>query len=399
MEIRIAPASGPPPSDRDVEIVERKGLGHPDRICDAVMDRVSVALCAAYRKAVGAIAHHNCDKGTLVAGQAEPRFGGGRILEPMKIIVGDRASRVPGVDVAAVAEGAVRGWFREQLPRVDADRQVQVQIELKPGSAPLAGLFGRGAGVLGANDTSAAVGYAPLTETERLVLEAERWLNAPELKALFPEAGEDVKVMGVRTGRRLELNVAVPLVDSRVRSVRDYLDRKEELRTALGEHLRARLGTLGELEVGINRLDRADDGLAGLYLTVTGTSAEHADSGQVGRGNAVNGLIALHRPRGAEATAGKNPVSHVGKIYGVLSHVLARELQAGVPGVASAVVWMCSRIGVPIDRPWVVSVEVGLAPGAALADVRGAVESLILARLERLPEFCDELARGVHPVC
>lgn len=399
MDIRISRAEGPWPSRRDVEIVERKGLGHPDTICDAVMDRISVRLCAEYLRVLGAVAHHNCDKGTLVAGQADVRFGGGRILEPMRLIVGDRATAVPGVDVPGIAEAAARGWFREQLPRVDAERGLTVQIELKPGSAPLAGLFGGSPAIHGANDTSAVVGYAPLTETERIVLEAERHLNSPGFRARFPEAGEDVKVMAVRTGRRLGLSAALPLVDRFVESATSYVERLERLRLDLRAHLEAKLDALDGIDLAVNALDRPERGKEGLYLTVSGTSAEHADSGQVGRGNAVNGLIALHRPRGAEAVAGKNPVSHVGKIYGVLAHALARDICGEVSGAASAVVWMCSRIGEPIDRPWIVSAEIGLAPGAGLSDLRGGVEDRIRKRLARMGEFCGELARGEHPIC
>ena len=65
---------------------------------------------------------------------------------------------------------------------------------------------------------------------------------------------------------------------------------------------------------------RHDRGAGGMYLTVLGTSADGADGGQVGRGNRVNGLISLHRPMSTEAAAGKNPVSHVGKIYNLLAH-------------------------------------------------------------------------------
>jgi S-adenosylmethionine synthetase len=46
----------------DVEIVERKGLGHPDTICDLVMERISQALSQAYLQHFGKILHHNCDK-------------------------------------------------------------------------------------------------------------------------------------------------------------------------------------------------------------------------------------------------------------------------------------------------------------------------------------------------
>lgn len=46
----IIESSRLPCEEEAVEIVERKGLGHPDTICDAVMESVSVALPEAYLK-------------------------------------------------------------------------------------------------------------------------------------------------------------------------------------------------------------------------------------------------------------------------------------------------------------------------------------------------------------
>jgi len=401
-EIHIQPLRGPTAGEMDVELVERKGLGHPDTLCDAVMEQVSLALCRAYRERFGAILHHNCDKGLLVAGRVERRWGGGRVLEPMRLVIGDRATdAVAGerLDVAEIAVEAAKAWFREHLRRVDPERHVQYQVELKPGSEELTRLFLARKGVLGANDTSAAVGYAPLSETERLVLEAERYLNSPQFKARFPETGEDVKVMGIRTGGRLALTVAVPFLDRYVEDEADYFRRKEAVEETLLTYLRGRLENLEDLAVRLNTLDRRGAGMAGVYLSVLGTSAEDADSGEVGRGNQVNGLIALNRPRGSEAAAGKNPVSHVGKIYNVLAHLLAGRLHAQVPGLREVVVWLCSRIGDPVDRPQMVSVQIHLEPGAAVSDVARPIRQLVQEELARMPLFCEALAQGRYPVC
>jgi S-adenosylmethionine synthetase len=385
----------------DLEIVERKGLGHPDTICDAVAESVSLALCRVYLERLGAILHHNCDKALLVAGRARHRFGGGELIEPMRLVIGDRATCLLGseqLDVAGLATEAARTWLKENLRHVDPLKHVRFQVELRPGSEELTRLFHEKAGVLGANDTSAAVGYAPLTETERLVLEAERYLNDPSFKSAHPETGEDVKVMGVRRGTRLDLTVAMPLVDRYVGSEADYLERKERVRRALLDHLLSHVRSLGEIEIHLNALDRKGLGVEGAYLSVLGTSAEDADSGEVGRGNRANGLIAFCRPSGMEAAAGKNPVSHVGKTYSVLAHLLARRIHEEVAGVEEAVVWLCSRIGAPIDQPQIVAVRTRLAHGLAAGDIQSAVRGLVGEELERLPRFCEELALGQHKV-
>jgi S-adenosylmethionine synthetase len=323
-----------PVAEQQVELVERKGLGHPDSMCDAMMEQISVALCRAYLDAFGHILHHNCDKGLLIAGRTEPRLGGGTVLEPMRLVFGDRATAAyqgKCIDVGAIAEASARDWLDQHMRFVDVEQHVVFQNELREGSPELTDLFERT--VIGANDTSAAVGYAPLTETERIVLATERYLNSPAFKQMFPEAGEDVKVMGYRHDRELTLTVAIAFVDSFVPNTRAYFTRKEEIRHTLEAYLVREQQMLEHISVNLNTLDDPVRGLGGMYLTVLGTSAEGGDGGQVGRGNRVNGVIALNRPMSTEAAAGKNAVSHVGKIYGLLTHRIANEIYTHVPGL------------------------------------------------------------------
>jgi S-adenosylmethionine synthetase len=380
----------PPVGEAAVEIVERKGVGHPDTICDAVMERISQALSQAYLQHFETILHYNCDKGLLVAGQVERRLGGGTVVEPMRLIIGDRATTAVGrkrLDVREIAIETARAWFRDHLRHVDPHLHLRCQTELMPGSEELMRLFQRGADMFGANDTSAAVGYAPLSETERLVLETERYLNSPAFKTHFPETGEDVKVMGVRAGMRLDLTVAMPLLDRYVMSEMDCFRRKEAVHEDLLAHLCGHLWPLQEVTLHLNTLDRQGVGLAGMYLSVLGTSAEDADSGEVGRGNRVNGLIALNRPRGSEAAAGKNPVSPVGKIYSALTHQLANRLLTQIPARQEVVDWLCSRIGAPIDQPQMISVQVHLQAGITLADVIPRIHQMVQDELARMPVF------------
>jgi S-adenosylmethionine synthetase len=398
--IHIQQARGPKTADLDVEIVERKGIGHPDSVCDGVMEEVGRALSRAYRDRAGMVLHHNCDKAMLVAGQVKLQWGGGRVLEPMRLIMGDRATASwndERIDVAAIAVDTARQWIRTHLHHVDPDAHVQYQVELKPGSASLAALY-RHADVQTANDTSAVVGCAPMTETERLVFEAERYLNSPGFKARFPETGEDVKVMGVRETRKLHLTIAMPLLDRALRSEDDYFERIEAIRAATLAHLQSRLEQLDEMTLGVNVLDRRGEGLVGIYASVLGVSAESADSGEVGRGNRINGLISFCRPGGSEAVAGKNAVGHTGKIYSVLANRLAGRLVGGVPGLEEVTLWLSSEIGRPVDQPRVAFALVHLAPGAVLTDVAAATEAMIASELAQLPAFCRDVAADVHTV-
>jgi S-adenosylmethionine synthetase len=164
------------------------------------------------------------------------------------------------------------------------------------------------------------------------------------------------------------------------------------------DHLQSRLEQLDELTLGVNVLDRHGEGLAGIYASVLGISAESADSGEVGRGNRVNGLISFCRPGGSEAAAGKNPVGHTGKIYGVLADRLAGRLVGAVPGLEEITLWLSSEIGRPVHQPRVAFALVHLAPGAVLADVADATETMIASELAQLPAFCRDVAADVHTV-
>ncbi|MGE5818565.1 MAG: methionine adenosyltransferase [Deltaproteobacteria bacterium] len=396
--ISVQEINGPTPAEVDIEIVERKGVGHPDTICDLVMERISEALSQAYLKHYGRILHHNCDKGLLVAGQVERCYGGGRVIEPMRLVIGDRATLVKEFDVGELAVETAKQWFRENLPEVDPMRHLSYQVELKGGSDELTGIFRGDSVVTVANDTSAAVGYAPLTETERMVLEAEQLLNGSQFKHEYSDSGKDVKIMGIRERDNLSLTVAMPLIDKYISNEATYFQRKEEMSQALRSELRSRCDKLRDVTVKMNTLDQKGAGLSGMYLSVIGTSAEDADSGEVGRGNQVNGIIALNRPRGSEAAAGKNPVSHVGKIYSVLTHVIAAQITA-IPGVRQAVVWLCSRIGAPVNQPQVAAVQVALDGHTRLSVIEGTIREVVTGELEGLPDFCRALAGGKYPIC
>lgn len=405
-EIVLESVPTPSAARREVEFVERKGVGHPDSICDAVMEAISVALSRAYLDTVGHVLHHNIDKGLLVAGKTTPKLGGGTVDEPMRLVIGDRASSVFGnktIPVGEIAEQTARDWFRKHLRHVDPAKHLVVQNELRPGSAELTDIFNRdqpGSDLaLVANDTSAAVGFAPLTETERLVLAAEHFLNSAEFKQDFPETGEDVKVMAVRRGRQLEMTVAIAFIDHYFWQEETYFHRKAAVWQALTEFLQTKLHDLDSVRVQINALDREGHGLSGMYLTVLGTSAEGADGGEVGRGNRVNGLITFCRPMTMEAAAGKNPVSHVGKIYNLLARQTAERICQHVDAVEEANVWLCSRIGAPLDEPWVASVQVALKPGATIGDVRSRIQDIVANEVLTVSALTHRLTRGELPVC
>ena len=384
-----------------IEICERKGLGHPDSICDAVMNQVSVALSKEYLKRFGAVMHHNIDKGLLAAGKVETRLGGGVVEEPMLMVFGDRATFEVGhesVPINEIVLETAKKWVRENLRCVDPEEHLRYQVEIKHGAESLVDIFKRRGKYLGANDTSAAVGFAPLTQTESVVLETEKFLNSERFKKEHPESGEDIKVMGLREDHRLTLTIAMAFVDRFVDSEKYYFRRKDEITEEARRFIDSKFH-FGEIDLHLNTADEPGRGVGGMYLTVLGTSADGADCGQVGRGNRVNGIIPLNRPTCSEAAAGKNPVSHVGKIYNLLTYRMADEIHRKVSGIDEVYVWLMSQIGQPINKPRITSAQVILHPGTDMSSISGEVEEIITSQLDDIDKFCMDLAHGRIPVC
>ena len=237
----MAELSQVPLEERPLEICERKGLGHPDTMCDAIMNQVSVDLSKEYLRRFGTILHHNLDKGLLAAGATRVNFGGGEVIEPILIIYGDRATFEAKGEAIPVNEIAIRStkeWMRKNLRFVDPDIHVTYQSQIRPGSQALQDIFERRGKFLGANDTSAAVGFAPYTPMERLILDLEGHLNSKEFKRSYPESGEDVKLMGLRKNGELNLTVAMAFVDRFVDGEDDYFKKRAEITDAMQAYIR-----------------------------------------------------------------------------------------------------------------------------------------------------------------
>lgn len=394
MQLDIAALDATPPAEAPLELVERKGLGHPDSLCDALAEAASRALGRYYLEHHGSVLHHNLDKALLVGGAARPAFGGGEVLAPMEFILAGRATtRVRGrpVPVERVVLAACREWLATHMPRLDLDRHIRFDTRIRPSSAELVGLFGRPGRSALANDTAIGVGYAPLDSLERTVLAVERRLTAPATRAAHPYLGEDVKVMGARSAAGVSLTVAAALVGRHLADLGAYRQARARVAALATEAARATAGT-APVELSVNAAD--GDSADSVYMTVTGTSAEAGDDGQVGRGNRVNGLITPCRPMSMEAAAGKNPVSHVGKLYNLLASRLAASLVDSLAEVEEAECFLLSRIGQPVDRPWALALRLRTAPGVPLSAVSARAGELALEALSGVGGLWRELLAG-----
>jgi S-adenosylmethionine synthetase len=359
-------------SDLEVEIVERKGIGHPDSIIDGACEAVSVALSKYYLKNFGVIFHHNVDKGLLVGGTSKAVFGGGKVIDPIYILVAGRATDVVPfngkevrIPVEEISKAAIADYVKGTMRFLDPKKHLRLETMIRQGSPDLISVFLRKKQMPVANDTSVGVGFAPLSQTESTVLEIEKLLNSGKFKKKFPEVGEDVKVMGLRVKNKLTVTVAAAMVSGKIPDASHYESVMGDVRSEV-EDLLAK----GSLEANL-RLNSGDDPKRGsYYLTVTGTSAEQGDDGNTGRGNRVNGVISPMRQYSMEATAGKNPVNHTGKLFNAVAILAADRIVKEVKGVREAYVRILSRIGNPIDQPLIASAALVLAKGTSISQAR-----------------------------
>ena len=385
-----------PMDNMPLEIVERKGLGHPDTICDEIGERISLYFTRYYYENFGVPLHFNIDKCVLAGGRSRPKFGGGKVIEPILLhFVGRATLTVRGpegdeeVPVGTLIREAVFDWIKENFRFLDPYKHISIMYTIRPGSIDLQSIFNRikENEVPLANDTSIGVGYYPLSITEKICLEAEKFLNSKETKKKYPAIGEDIKVMCVRNQKQVNLTIGMATIDRMLDGPEEYLNLKEIIAEELLRYLRRH--TDYDLNVVINA---GDDPKANIYyITVTGTSAESGDDGQIGRGNRWNGLITPLRYMTIEAHAGKNPVSHVGKIYQYAAWKISKRVYDEV-GVDEVYVLLVSTIGKPITEPQIAYIQ--YIGDKESSDVKNDIISIAREVLEELPRFWSDYIQG-----
>ncbi len=369
--------------ERPIEIVERKGKGHPDSLCDGIAERISVEYMKWCIENLGAPLHHNFDKVQLVAGDVDVTFGSAVMQKPIRIQIAGRGTPVAPdgrrIPMDQIAINAAKAHIRETMRYLDPDQHCVIDCYAGKGSSELVHAVHE----ITSNDTSFGVAHWPRSGLERAVYETCEYIT----NVLIDEypIGEDVKVMGFRDGNSVTLTCAIPFIATRIPNVEEYKRQKQAVHAAIQSFANG----LDDRDtvVYVNTADDEESGA--VYLTLTGTSAEMGDDGSVGRGNRVTGVIAPFRSASLEAAAGKNPISHVGKLYNVLSLVASQAIIEEVPEVAEVQMYILSQIGKPLDQPLVATASVKSRNGHITPEIEARVRAVIdrhLADMEGLRE-------------
>jgi S-adenosylmethionine synthetase len=376
-----------------IELAERKCLGHPDSLADGIAESISQALCKTYLEEFGVVLHHNTDQGEVVAGESAPKFGGGRMIRPIYVLLDGRATKQwNGVTVPtdAVAVEAAHKYIHKILPELNLNRELMIDCRLGTGSTDLRDVFKPNQGKAPrSNDTSFGVGHAPFSDVENIIRNSAEYIDT-KLRKKYPAIGQDIKIMGLRDGNTITLTVACAIVDRYCKDIREY----SEYMSILNEEITAiaKKSTKRKVVVHVNTAD--DIKKKSVFLTVTGTSAEMGDDGSVGRGNRCNGLITPNRPMSMEATSGKNPINHIGKIYNLLSTQMAQECVKKVDGIEEMYVRLLSQIGQPIDQPLVASVQVLPTCGVKLKDINADIQEIVDSQLANVTQITEKVIEG-----
>jgi len=319
------------------ETVERKGIGHPDTLCDAIAEKTSQLYSRYCLETFGKLCHHWFDKVLLIGGESDFSFGKGSITKPYEIHLMGKCVKMVGkheIPVESIFNKACNEVlssiltdfiFQEQcrvfLHVTDYQGPENISVRYRPNYISDLVNINDDLGKQISNDCNICVGYYPYSVCEEAVLKSEQYLNNKKYKSIHPEIGCDIKVFGRRIDTEIDLLIRLPFVAKYTPNKQFYDSRIKEIKQELIEVVHG-INEKYNFKIRVNEGDSPEDA----YLTVTGTVADTGDVGCVGRGNRINGLITPARPQSIEAASGKNPIDHTGKIYSILAKELAKEI-------------------------------------------------------------------------
>lgn len=388
---------------QDVEIVERKGLGHPDTLADALAENLSVVYSNYTLQQFGVILHHNFDKLGILGGRTDVTYGYGKIISPIRVLLNGRASTHfsnTQVPVKDILEKETKRFLKEIFGGlINSSQDIELYYNLSTASGPgkireskgsRAYLFNprsinevKGYDRLVSNDTSIGCSYAPLSIFEQAMFNIEQYLNSQKLKDEFPWIGTDIKIMGVRVKNKKSITICVPQIAKYVPSQSTYKENTEIIKSLIKEYLHD-IYSDNDVELFINTRDNYEK--QDIYLTAIGSSIESGDEGLVGRGNRINGLITPLRPMSIEGVCGKNPVYYVGKMYNIVAFNIANRLYDETNQANE--VFLVGQNGRDLLSPWKSIVRIyGPQPNEEL------ISSVVEKKLKEIPKITQKLLR------
>ncbi|MFQ6023913.1 MAG: methionine adenosyltransferase [Acidiferrobacterales bacterium] len=92
--------------------------------------------------------------------------------------------------------------------------------------------------------------------------------------------------------------------------------------------------------------------------------------------------------------AGKNPVTHVGKLYDIAARTIANALVDELPEVTEAGCALVSQIGKPVNEPQIFDLDVRTVADQRIADMAPQVRKIACAKLEGMTTLWQRVLKG-----
>lgn len=239
---------------QDFEVVETKGKGHPDNICDTLAEKISTNYSNYCLNNYGVILRHMIDKLSILGGGSVVKFGGGKMTAPIRILVNGRFTdrfNNERIDYMNIVSNTIKNYFNELFPMLDLNNDLIIIDNTHHNEGP--GViydennntknerknFFEVTGIEDAkrhnnhnrcNDTSTTVSYYPLSKLEHVVLNIEQTLNSNDYKSLHPWVGNDIKVMGMRKISDVEVTCCVPMISKFISDLDDYKSKLQKIK-------------------------------------------------------------------------------------------------------------------------------------------------------------------------
>lgn len=362
--------------NQSFEVVETKGKGHPDNICDTLAEKISANYSKYCLENYGMILRHMIDKLSILGGGTKVKFNGGEMISPIKILVNGRFTdryNNQKIDYMKIVNETIKKYFHELFPMIDIEKDLLIIDNTHHNEGP--GVVYNDDNTTKSerakffevvndedvtkhnnhnrcNDTSTTVSYYPMSKLEKTVLNIEQLLNSNNYKKVKPWVGNDIKVMGMRKDKKIEITSCVPLISKYVRDIDDYKEKLSEIKKDIENEIKKQFKNC-DVIVYLNTRDDYENN--DLYMTLTGSAVESGDEGAVGRGNRSRGVIPFSRNFSMEAACGKNPVYHTGKLFTAIGDIISQKIYEKYK--VENIVYCTSKMGDSINNPWNISVE------------------------------------------
>ncbi len=363
-------------NNKKFEVVETKGKGHPDNICDTLAEKISSNYSKFCLEKYGVVLRHMIDKLSVLGGGSKVKFGGGKMTSPIRILINGRFTdryKNEKIDYMKIVTNTIKNYFKELFPLLDTDKYLIIVNNTHHNEGPGV-IYNKNETTKNermrffeaiddndalrhnnhnrCNDTSTTVSYYPMSKLEKTVLNIEQYLNSNEYKKKSPWVGTDIKVMGIRKNKIIEITCCVPLISKYVKDINDYINKLNRIKYDI-YHVISKVFNNNEINIYLNTRDNYDSN--DLYMTLIGSAIESGDEGVVGRGNRSRGVIPFSRNFSMEAQCGKNPVYHTGKLFTAIGDLLSKRIYDRFH--LENVVYCTSKMGDVIKEPWNISIE------------------------------------------